>query len=141
MRTVLTVIVAAILLVGGYIIWNASSTKKSTEPSNPKVAVKNLNPDEFRQHSEDRSGLVIDVRTQEEYDEGHLAEVDRHYNLLNGAFEAQLDSLDKDETYYLYCRTSNRSGQAAELMVENGFTNVYNIGGLQDLVNAGLEQN
>ncbi|MDZ7680804.1 MAG: rhodanese-like domain-containing protein [Fodinibius sp.] len=50
----------------------------------------------------------------------------------------QLKSLDKDKTYYLYCRTGNRSGQAAELMVENGFDNVYNIGGYQDLVDAGI---
>lgn len=79
------------------------------------------------------------MRTQKEYEEGHLAETDQHYDLLNGEFEAQLKSFDKNQTYYLYCRSGNRSGQAAKLMIKNGFKNVYNIGGFQDLVDAGLE--
>jgi phage shock protein E len=95
--------------------------------------------EEFEQKYSEAPGIVIDVRTQDEYDEGHLAVTDRHHDLLNGDFEAHLDSLDKDETYYLYCRSGNRSGQAAKLMIENGFENVYNIGGYEDLVRAGLE--
>ncbi|WP_440999733.1 rhodanese-like domain-containing protein [Fodinibius sp. SL11] len=94
---------------------------------------------EFQEKVKETPGVVIDVRTQEEYDEGHLANVDHQFNLLNGDFEASLDSLDKGETYYLYCRTGNRSGQATELMKKNGFENVYNIGGFQELVDAGVE--
>lgn len=133
------IIIAAILLIGGLVWWNFSTENQTGETDFANVAVKNLNPTDFKQHSEDGSGVVIDVRTQEEYDEGHLARVDRHHNLLNGDFESQLDSLDKDQSYYLYCRSGNRSGQAAQLMIKNGFTNVYNIGGFQDLVDAGLE--
>lgn len=92
-----------------------------------------------QQINKNAGGVVIDVRTQKEYEAGHLALADRHHDLLNGDFEAQLDSLDKDKTYYLYCRTGNRSGKAAELMAEHGFEHVYNIGGFQDLVDAGLE--
>lgn len=133
------IIIAAILLIGGLLWWNFSTENQTGETDSANVTVKNLNPAEFKQQSEDGSGVVIDVRTQEEWDEGHLAEADRHHNVLNGDFEAQLDSLDKDGTYYLYCRSGNRSGQAAQLMIKNGFTNVYNIGGFQDLVDAGLE--
>jgi phage shock protein E len=137
MRTFLTI--AVILLIGGLILWSTFSEQKVEKPETIKVAVKNLDPAGFKRHSMKKPGIVVDVRTQEEYDEGHLAKADRHYDLLNGDFKAQLDSLDKDETYYLYCRSGNRSGQAAELMIENGFTDVYNIGGFQDLVDAGLE--
>lgn len=98
-----------------------------------------LSTEEFQEKVKNTPGVVIDVRTLKEYNQGHLAVVDNHLNLLNGDFEASLDSLDKDETYYLYCRTGNRSGQAAELMVNNGFSSVYNIGGFQDLVDAGME--
>lgn len=98
-----------------------------------------ISSEEFAQKYREVPGIVIDVRTQEEYDEGHLAVTDRHHDLLNGDFEAHLDSLEKNETYYLYCRSGNRSGQAAELMIENGFKNVYNIGGYKDLVIAGLD--
>ncbi|GAA5522838.1 rhodanese-like domain-containing protein [Aliifodinibius salicampi] len=98
-----------------------------------------ISSEEFEQKYSEVPGIVIDVRTQDEYDEGHLAVTDRHHDLLNGDFEARLDSLDKNKTYYLYCRSGNRSGQAAKLMIENGFENVYNIGGFEDLVAAGLE--
>lgn len=109
------------------------------EGEQPSTENMEVTASEFQDKIDEEPGVIIDVRTQEEFNEGHLTNVDRHYNLLNGDFEAQLDSLDKDETYYLYCRTGNRSGQAANLMVENGFKNVYNIGGFQDLVSAGLE--
>lgn len=109
------------------------------EEEQPSTENMEVAASEFQDKIGEEPGVIIDVRTQEEFNEGHLANVDRHYNLLNGDFEAQLDSLDKDETYYLYCRTGNRSGQAAELMEQNGFEHVYNIGGYQDLVDAGLK--
>lgn len=102
-----------------------------------KVPVR-LSAQEFQKQVERQPGIIIDVRTQEEYNAGHLAAVDQHHNLLNGDFKAQLKSLDKDKTYYLYCRSGNRSGQAAQLMVQNGFNNVYNIGSYQDLVDVGM---
>ncbi|PAU94638.1 rhodanese [Aliifodinibius salipaludis] len=105
-----------------------------TEADNTRISA-----EQFQEKVDETPGVVIDVRTQEEYNQGHLAMVDDHLDLLNGDFEASLDSLNKEKTYYLYCRTGNRSGQAVELMKENGFKNVYNIGGFQDLVNAGIE--
>lgn len=128
--TVVLVVIAALFVV---------QACGEDESENENASVQNISAAEFQQQEEKQPGMIIDVRTQEEYDEGHLANVDAHYNLLNGDFEVRLNSLDKDETYYLYCRTGNRSGQAAELMVENGFDNVYNIGGFQDLVDVGLE--
>jgi len=97
-----------------------------------------INAEKFQEKVNETPGVIIDVRTQKEYNEGHLADVNYQLNLLNGDFEASLDSLDKEKTYYLYCRTGNRSGQATELMKKNGFENVYNIGGFQDLVEAGV---
>lgn len=97
-----------------------------------------INAEQFQEKVAETPGVIIDVRTQEEYNQGHLANVEHQLNLLNGDFEAALDTLDKEKTYYLYCRTGNRSGQATKLMKKNGFKNVYNIGGFQDLVDAGV---
>lgn len=132
---VIGVIVIATILYFSFLSNNKNKTNKSD------TAVQNISAKEFKQHKEEQPGIVIDVRTKEEYNEGHLAESDQHHDFLNGDFKAQLDSLDKDETYYLYCRSGNRSGQAANLMAKNGFENVYNIGGFQDLVDAGLDSN
>ena len=115
--------------------WQGCGQEKQAEEKAPA----RLTAQEFQKQVDTQPGIIIDVRTQEEYNAGHLAAVDQHHNLLNGDFKTQLKSLDKDKTYYLYCRSGNRSGQAAQLMVQNGFNNVYNIGGYQDLVDAGFE--
>ncbi len=100
-----------------------------------------LSPDQFITMFESHPGIVIDVRTPEEFEEGHLMRSDYNYNFLSGEFEEKMQELNKSETYYLYCRTGNRSGQAMEIMKEAGFENVYNIGGFEDLVSIGIPAN
>jgi len=99
----------------------------------------NISPAEFKEKVKTESGVVIDVRTDDEYNNGHLAIADHQFNLLDGEFESKLDSLNKNKTYYLYCRSGNRSGQAARLMKKNGFKNVYNAGGFGNLAAEGFE--
>lgn len=98
-----------------------------------------ITPDEFRNKLKEDRGVIIDVRTKGEYDQGHLKQTDYQYDILNGDFQQQIESLDKDKTYYLYCRSGNRSGQAAKKLKDSGFGNVYNIGGFEDLAGAGFE--
>lgn len=94
---------------------------------------------EWKQKIEEEPGIIIDVRTQNEFDQGHLANVDLHYDFNSGEFGEKVDELDKNKTYYLYCRTGNRSGQAAQIMKNQGFEKVHNIGGYDDLANSGFE--
>lgn len=98
-----------------------------------------ISAEKFKERFEGKPGVVIDVRTKEEHEAGHLKLTDALYNWLDGELHDAVDQLDRDETYYLYCRTGNRSGQAAQMMKSKGFENVYNIGGYQDLVDSGLE--
>mgnify|MGYP000208516007 CR=1 FL=1 len=100
-----------------------------------------MNPETCKQEIKQQSGTVIDVRTPDEFSGGHLQRADHNYDVMSGEFEQQLDSLDKDATYYLYCRSGNRSGKATRMMKQRGFEHVHNIGGYQDLVDAGLESN
>ncbi len=48
----------------------------------------NISATEFQQQKEQQRSIVIDVRTQEEYEGGHLAETNHHHNFLDGNFEA-----------------------------------------------------
>ena len=85
------------------------------------------------------SATVIDVRTPEEFAEGHL---DGAVNLdvQSGRFEAELAALDPEGEYFVYCRSGNRSAAAAATMAEAGFTDVTDLGGLQDAADAtGIE--
>jgi len=89
---------------------------------------------------EDKEGIIIDVRTEGEYEEGTIKGALVGYDLTSGEFAEKLDSLDKEKTYYLYCRSGNRSGQAADLMKKKGFENVHNLGGYKDLIESGFEK-
>lgn len=131
-KTTLTI---ATILIIGLIMFNIFSNK-TDEKETQRI---DISVEEFKEMKTETPGIIIDVRTKGEYEEGHLVEADHQYDLMNGDFAAQLDSLNKDETYYLYCRSGNRSGQAARMMKQNGFEKVYNVGGFQDLANAGFE--
>lgn len=98
-----------------------------------------ISPEEFKNKFEKDRGVIIDVRTHGEYSEGHLKEADLQHDYLNGEFQKQLGSMDRHKTYYLYCRSGNRSGKAARIMKMQGFENVYNVGGYENLANAGFE--
>jgi len=126
-KTILTI--ASILIIG--IIMFNMFTKQSNGID--------ISIDEFKEKFQEEQGVVIDVRTQEEYEEGHLVKTDKLLDFTNGEFQDSLSDMDKDKTYYLYCRTGNRSGQAARIMKSEGFENVYNVGGFEDLANAGFE--
>jgi phage shock protein E len=99
----------------------------------------NLTVEEFKEMFQEDEGVVIDVRTKDEYNAGHLEITDAQYDIINGDFQDKLSELDKDKTYYLYCRSGNRSGQAAKMMKNQGFEKVYNIGGFSNLASGGLE--
>lgn len=104
-----------------------------------KISHSTMDPEAAKQQLAEEPGVIIDVRTPQEYAEGHLQKTDHNLNVMSNDFEQKLASLDKNQTYYLYCRSGNRSGRAAGIMKQNGFQNVFNIGAYKDLVNAGLE--
>lgn len=74
--------------------------------------------------------IIIDVRTPEEYEAGHL-EGAQLLDLNGGQFAAELPNLDPEAEYVVYCRSGNRSGQAVAMMTEAGFTDVTNLGSLE----------
>ena len=106
------------------------------QPQDQGTAVKTLTPTEYKEKAS-KEGILVDVRTPEEYAAGHLTEASNS-NFLDGTFANNIKGWDKQKTYYLYCASGNRSGKAAKLMQEAGFKNVYNIGGYQGLKSAGL---
>ena len=74
---------------------------------------------------------ILDVRTQEEYDEGHIpgAIVLSHEEIAEKAEEVLTD---KDQLILVYCRSGRRSKIAAEALVELGYTNIKEFGGIID---------
>ncbi|MBT8281439.1 MAG: rhodanese-like domain-containing protein [Muriicola sp.] len=82
-----------------------------------------------KQLSEDPNGVVLDVRTPEEIEEG-IIENAMHLDIYTGqAFVDSLKDLDKSKTYFVYCRSGNRSGQACAIMNSLGFEKTFNLQG------------
>ena len=92
----------------------------------------NITAEEAKQIMDSEEGYVIlDVRTQEEYDQGHIPGAilipDTEINL-----RAEKELTDKDQLLLVYCRSGRRSKLAAEALVELGYTNIKEFGGIID---------
>ncbi len=102
---------------------------------NRKKDFKEIEPKEaftiLEKHRDDSNYIPLDVRTPKEYEEGHIENAE-FLNVNSPNFEEELDKLDKNKTYYVYCRSGMRSAKAIKLMEKHGFNEIYNIiGGLQ----------
>ena len=89
----------------------------------------------------DSDYTLIDVRTQDEFDLGHI---DSAINLdfYSETFQKEILSLPKNEKIVLYCRTNNRSSKTANILKENGFKEISVLeGGITEWVKNGNDIN
>ena len=98
----------------------------------PNIAFKNI-------MDSDSEIILIDVRSKQELDDIMINGV-LNYDFNSDEFENRILSLDIDKTYYVICRSGRRSGITTELMLENGFENVFNIkGGMIKWIDSNLK--
>ena len=72
--------------------------------------------------------IVLDVRTQSEFEAGHLPAA-IHMDYFGSDLIEQMDALDKNKPYLVYCRSGRRSVRVCVLMRNSGFKEVYNLDG------------
>ncbi|MDO5060597.1 MAG: rhodanese-like domain-containing protein [Actinomycetaceae bacterium] len=98
----------------------------------PQTGSANSAPDSTASGTTQRNEAVkiIDVRTPEEFAAGHV-EGAVNIDIHSPDFASQIQQLDPQGQYAVYCRSGNRSTQAAQFMTDNGFTNVTNLGALE----------
>ena len=82
--------------------------------------------------SEKAYSVMIDVRTDEEWNAGHI-EGAIHIPLSEIERDIENYEISKDEEILLYCRSGNRSGRAKVILDELGYTNTTNIGGIESV--------
>ena len=100
-----------------------SSPKKQTQ-------MNELAPDAWAELQEQTSeSVILDVRTAEEFESGYIKGA-LNMDIREGPdFLASIESLDKSISYFVYCRSGARSGQACQLMSQMGFSALYNLDG------------
>ncbi|GAA4464972.1 hypothetical protein GCM10023093_16390 [Nemorincola caseinilytica] len=102
-----------------------------------KCMVHNVSPDEFEKKLATPGVQLLDVRTPEEYAEGHLVN-SRNLDHTGGVLEQNAHTLDKNRPVLVYCRSGKRSAAAATYLQQQGFKEVYNMkGGIQQWQSAG----
>ncbi|KAA0991083.1 thioredoxin domain-containing protein [Dyadobacter aurulentus] len=88
-----------------------------------------LTPDEFeRQISSNEKTQLLDVRTPNEYQDGHLRNA-KNINYKDPNFRQLVSGLDKNKPVYVYCLSGGRSGAAAKILRESGFNKIYDLKG------------
>ena len=110
---------------------SAQNEAESSEPE-PLPAWTQIGPEEARSMMLEPGAVytVLDVRTQQEYDEAHIEGAALlPYDLIDEASAASVIP-NKDETVLAYCRSGRRSAIAAQALAELGYTNVYDFGGI-----------
>ena len=70
--------------------------------------------------------VIVDVRTPEEFADGHIENA-INIDVSSGAFQNEIDQLDKNKPYLIYCRSGNRSRRALNVMTELGFREIYHL--------------
>jgi phage shock protein E len=110
-----------VLIVGGsvYFMDNLQSTATFVD----------LAPQQFNQDLKVGGYTLIDVRTVDEYNAGHIANAKQSDYYQIQAFTAYIGALDKKGKYLVYCRTGKRSGLVMQMMRDMGFTNVSDLAG------------
>lgn len=78
--------------------------------------------------------LLVDVRTPQEFAEGHIA---GSVNIPLQDLTARMSEIPKDTNAVIYCRSGNRSGQAMQILANAGYTKIYDLGGVIAWTGAG----
>lgn len=92
--------------------------------------MKDIDREEWKKLTEqDTNAVIIDVRTQEEVDEGIIPQALHHDIYESEQFMNEMGKLDKSKNYYIYCRSGGRSAQACMLLDQMGFETTYNLKG------------
>jgi len=131
-KKALYIIIPLIVFVVGFNLF------KSGKPAQQSSSSCILSAKEFV--DADKSDIIIvDVRTPNEFASGHIQNaVDIDINSRN--FKDEMNKLDKNKTYYVYCKSGIRSRSAVGYMTQSGFKNVCDVdGGLNNLARAGAK--
>ena len=83
----------------------------------------------WSQFLNDEYGIIIDVRTEDEFESGKIPGA-LNIDIYKGqGFVYQVEELDKSKNFYVYCAAGVRSANACGVMQQLGFENVFNLGG------------
>ena len=125
MKRILIILFIVILIT----IIFTGCTSMGKNQTGTETVYKKISAQEAKAIIESENVIILDVRTQEEYNEGHIENsVLLPVNDISAKAEEILT--DKDAKILVYCRSGNRSATASKQLIKMGYTNVYDFGGI-----------
>jgi rhodanese-related sulfurtransferase len=119
-----------ILLVTAVILTVGCAKTTTPEPETPTQIIEDITTDQastlIEENQNNPDFVILDVRTPAEFDSGHIENA-INIDYYSDTFQDELDSLDKDKTYLIYCEVGGRSKDALAIMKGLGFMEVYNM--------------
>lgn len=121
-------LIIGVLLTGVYIKTETNTAKSETQTQ----IIENITPEEtyilIQENKDNPNFVILDVRTPEEFLGEHIENA-VNLDYYSDTFRNDLDKLDKNKTYLIYCRSGTRSENALNIMKELDFREVYNMSG------------
>lgn len=125
-------IIALFLILSTLVISGCTTLNKEISTKGQEaVTVSRITSEEAKEEMNNNDVIILDVRTEEEYNSGHI-ENSVLIPIDDLEYKAEEGLTNKEQKILVYCRSGNRSKKAADLLVEMGYTNVYNFGGIKD---------
>ncbi len=134
--------VLSVLLVTGAVLIGGCAGNQTAPSETASQIIENVTPLEalnlIQENQNNPDFVILDVRTAEEVADGYIENA-INIDFYSETFRDEVDRLDKNRTYLIYCRSGGRSGNALDIMAELNFREVYNIsGGILDWEAEGL---
>lgn len=121
-------LISGVALTGVYIKTKTNTAKSETQTQ----IIENITPEEtyilIQGNKDNPNFVILDVRTPEEFLGEHIENA-VNLDYYSDTFRNDLDKLDKNKTYLIYCRSGSRSENALNIMKELDFREVYNMSG------------
>lgn len=136
----LMVILSVLLVIGIVLVGGCGSNQENTTQAVQVIENKTIEEASVlvQENQNSLDFVIIDVRTAEEFGGGYIENA-VNIDYYSATFRDDLDELDKDKIYLLYCVWGGRSGAALAIMEELGFLEAYNLsGGILAWQDAGL---
>lgn len=107
----------------------STNTIKKTQVTDVKETVfaKDVNVANFKNLVDSKAGLLVDVRTPQEYASGHIAGAINIDWKNQAEFTSKIKEIAKDKTVLIYCHSGHRSGLAKKFLKEQGYSKIYNL--------------
>ena len=130
MKRLTRILLPAVIALTAVLILTGCGSSADDKTAGDKKTYRQVSPEEAAAMMEEETDyIILDVRTQEEYEASHIPGAICIPNETIGTDDIP-ELPDKDQLILVYCRSGNRSKQASEKLAKQGYTNIVEFGGI-----------